>query len=137
MSVRKRKWRDKQGRVLEKWMVHIEYTSPTGSQQTIRKVSPVQTKRGAEQFEREVRQALLDGSIGKEQTQTQTRESEPVPEPGQAPTFAEFAAEFLAPAEEIGPLLAGLTTSTSPPALLVLTVAVPSPGSGVVSLVSW
>lgn len=94
MSVRKRKWRDKQGRVLEKWMVHIEYTSPSGSRQTIRKVSPIQTKRGAEQYEREVRQALLDGSFGKEQTQTQSVQV-------QVPTFAEFADEFLANYAEV------------------------------------
>jgi Arm DNA-binding domain len=65
MSARKRKWRDKHGRVQEKWMIHIEYTNPDGSRQTIRKVSPVQTKRGAEQYEREVRQALLDGVFGR------------------------------------------------------------------------
>ena len=48
MSVRKRKWTDKQGRSRERWMVHIEHTWPDGRKQVLRKVSPVQTKRGAE-----------------------------------------------------------------------------------------
>ena len=74
-------------------MVHIEYTNPDGSRQTIRKVSPVQTKRGAEQYEREVRQALLDGVFGKEQT--------PEAAPVQAPVFAEFAEEFMANYAEV------------------------------------
>ncbi len=65
MSVRKRKWDDKQGRTQEKWMVHIEHTHPDGSRQIIRKVSPVQTRRGAEQYERELRQSLLEGSLKK------------------------------------------------------------------------
>ena len=55
MSVRKRRWRDKQGRQHEKYMVHIQHTWPDGRKQTIRKVSPVQTKRGAERYERELR----------------------------------------------------------------------------------
>ncbi|NVB39585.1 tyrosine-type recombinase/integrase [Pseudenhygromyxa sp. WMMC2535] len=74
-------------------MVHIEYKHPNGSRQTIRKVSPVQTKRGAEQYEREVRQALLDGAFGKEEA--------PAPAPVQAPTFGEFAEEFLANYAEV------------------------------------
>jgi hypothetical protein len=72
---------------------HIEYTNPDGSRQTIRKVSPVQTKRGAEQYEREVRQALLDGVFGKEQI--------PEAAPVQASRFAEFAEEFLANYAEV------------------------------------
>jgi hypothetical protein len=33
-----------------------------GKRERVRKVSPVQTRRGAEEFERQIRQALLDGS---------------------------------------------------------------------------
>ena len=83
MTVRKRKWRDKQGRPREAWMCHIEHTWPDGRKQTIRKVSPVQTKRGAEQYERELRQQLLSGSWKGERKQ-------------QAPTLKDFVEEFLA-----------------------------------------
>jgi integrase len=81
MSVRKRKWRDKQGRQHEKWMVHIQHTWPDGRKETIRKVSPVQTKRGAEQYERELRLQLVSG---------QWKEAAK-----QVPTLAEFTDEFL------------------------------------------
>ena len=55
MSVRKRRWRDKHGHQRTSWMIHIEHTWPDGRRQTIRKVSPMQTTRGAEAYEREVR----------------------------------------------------------------------------------
>nr|WP_280523978.1 site-specific integrase [Enhygromyxa salina] len=85
--MRKRKWRDKHERQHEKWMVHIEHTRPDGTLQIIRRVSPVQTKRGAERFERELRQQL----------QEQPEKEETNPEPTQeTPTLAEFAEEFLA-----------------------------------------
>ena len=83
MTVRKRKWRDKQGRQNERWMIHIEHTWPDGRKQTIRKVSPVQTKRGAEQYERELRKELVSGKR-KEGAKKQT------------PTLQEFSKEFLA-----------------------------------------
>jgi integrase len=82
MSVRKRKWRDKQGRQREKWMVHVEHTWPDGRKQTIRKVCPVQTKRGAEQYERELRQQLVSGDWNGGAKQ-------------QTPTLEAFTEEFL------------------------------------------
>jgi integrase len=83
MTVRKRTWRDKQARQQTRWMIHIEHTWPDGRKQTIRKVSPAQTKRGAEQYEREVRLQLASGSWKEHDKQ-------------QVPTFEEFADEFLA-----------------------------------------
>ena len=50
----------------KRWMIDIDYTHPTGQLQRVRKVSPIQTRRGTEQYEREVRQALADGTYGKE-----------------------------------------------------------------------
>ncbi len=84
MTVRKRQWRDKQGCAREKWMIHIEHTWPDGRRQTIRKISPAQTKRGAEQYEREIRSMLVSGrwKDGKPQQQT--------------PTLKAFSKEFLA-----------------------------------------
>lgn len=75
MSVRKRG---------ERWIVDIDFEHPDGARERIRKVSPVQTKRGAEAYEREVRQALLSGTYnGKEE------------ESKQVVTLTEFAKEFM------------------------------------------
>lgn len=52
----------------------------------IRRKSPVNTKRGAEEYERRVRRELLDGTFEKRE------EEEP---PKEIPTFAAFAVEFL------------------------------------------
>lgn len=84
MSVRKRKWTDKHGHEHEKWMIHVEHTWPDGRRQTIRKVSPVQTKRGAEQYEREVRLQLISGQWGDDEDKPNT------------PTLEAFADEFIA-----------------------------------------
>jgi integrase len=46
--------------------VDISYEHPDGRQERVRKVSPVQSKRGAEHYERQLRQALLDGTYGRE-----------------------------------------------------------------------
>src|SRR6266545_611270 len=63
MSVRRKRRRDlKTGAVSEKWMVDIDFELPTGERERIRKVSPVQTRRGAEEYERQIRQSLLDGT---------------------------------------------------------------------------
>ena len=45
-----------------KWIVDIVYTHIDGREQRITRTSPVQSRRGAERFERQVRQALLDGT---------------------------------------------------------------------------
>lgn len=80
MSVRRIKRRDPNtGAVREFWQVDIDFQHPDGRRQRIRRVSPVQTRRGAERYERELRQALLDGSFGRREV----------------PKFATFAAEWL------------------------------------------
>jgi len=67
----------------EKWMVDIEFVHADGRAERIRKTSPVQTRRGAEAYERQIRQALLDGSYGKE------KETD-------VPTLEKFQTEFIA-----------------------------------------
>ena len=57
-----------------------------GRAQRIRKFSPVQTKRGAEQYEQQLRQSLLDGTYGKQEEEEVPRET---------PTLAAFAKEFI------------------------------------------
>ncbi|MCR9161693.1 MAG: tyrosine-type recombinase/integrase [Nannocystaceae bacterium] len=81
MSVYKRTWPTKNGTTGTTWMVQIEWRNPDGTRRSIRRKSPIQTKRGAEKYEREVRAALADGSYGKEVKRM--------------PTVAEFAEEFM------------------------------------------
>jgi integrase len=64
-------------------MVDIAYTHPDGRLERIRKVSPLQTRRGAEQYERALLQALVDGTYDKKE------------EKNEIPTLAKFADEFI------------------------------------------
>jgi integrase len=80
MSVRRRTNRDREtGAAVTRWVIDIDFEHPDGRRERIRKVSPVQNQRGAEQYERELRQALLDERYGKKEV----------------PTFAAFFAEFM------------------------------------------
>jgi len=72
MSVRLRKWTNKEGVVLQRWSVDVQIQLPGRTLQRVREFSPVNTRRGAEQFERQLRQSLLDGSYGKEAEPTPT-----------------------------------------------------------------
>jgi len=47
-----------------KWCVDIEWPNADGGTRRIRKTSPVQTKVGSERYERELRNALSDGTYG-------------------------------------------------------------------------
>jgi integrase len=61
-------WRDPEtGAGKESWVIDIELVMPDGKKSPrVRKVSPIQTRRGAEDYERSLRQSLLDGTYGKE-----------------------------------------------------------------------
>jgi integrase len=68
MSVRTVRRRDpKSGATRQFVMIDIDYQHPDGRRERIRRVSPVQTRRGAEQYERQVRAALLEGTFGREE----------------------------------------------------------------------
>src|SRR5690349_12958079 len=83
MSVRLRKWQNKAGKAEEAWQVDFIFHHPDGRKQRVVKFSPVQTRRGAEQYERELRASLLNGTFGKENA-------------GERPmTLADFAPRFL------------------------------------------
>ncbi len=85
MTVRKRRWTTKAGEIKETWMVHIEVTNPDGSKgKPIRRKSPIQTRRGAEAFERQLRQQLVAGTWN-----TQKKE---------VPTVEQFSPDFLSEA---------------------------------------
>jgi integrase len=66
-----------------RWMIDAHIRLPNGSVVRVRKVSPVQSKRGAAQYEREVRAAVLDGTWGKKGGERAV------------PTLADFATFFL------------------------------------------
>src|SRR3989339_901288 len=50
-----------------KWIVDIVFTYPDGRTQRIEKTSPVQSRRGAEAYERDVRQSLLSGNYNRKE----------------------------------------------------------------------
>jgi integrase len=79
MSVRRITRRQKKtGKPREFWMVDVVFEHVDGRMERIRKVSPVQTKRGAEEYERKLRAELLS----------------PTPKPKEvAPTFDKFVDE--------------------------------------------
>jgi hypothetical protein len=73
MSARQVTDRDpKSGATRKFWMVDVNYEHPDGRIERVRKVSPVQTRRGAEQYERSIRDALCSGAYGR-------KEKEPAP----------------------------------------------------------
>ena len=85
MSVRRMRRRDpKTGAATERWFVDVDFELAGGKRERVRKVSPVQTRRGAEEFERQIRQALLDGCYFK-----------PAEEVKEVPTFDAFKERFL------------------------------------------
>jgi hypothetical protein len=75
MSVRLRKWTTKAGKVLERWTIDVKVALPAQRRRRIRDFSPVNTRRGAEQYERQVREALLAGTLGKEVKEVPTLEA--------------------------------------------------------------
>jgi integrase len=84
MSVRLRKWKDKQsGKQCEAWVTDVQFQHADGRVERIRKVSPINTRRGAEQYERDLRLALAQGRYGKEVVAEQV------------PTVEQFAECFL------------------------------------------
>lgn len=64
-----------------KWIIDLQFEWPDGARKRIRRVSPVQTRRGTEKYERMVRTALLDG--------TYRTKRKPVP------TIAEYVPDYL------------------------------------------
>ncbi|AGC44555.1 phage integrase family site specific recombinase [Myxococcus stipitatus DSM 14675] len=89
MSVRQRKYTDKDGRNQQVWFVDIKFRHASGEVERVRKDSPVNTRRGAEQYERDIRAALLMGTFRKE------REPETTEEAKKAPRLKDFTARFL------------------------------------------
>ncbi len=81
MSVRKHGWTNKAGGRSERWMVDVKMNVPGRGIVRIRDFSPIDTRRGAEQHERNIRNALADGSWWKAKQET--------------PRMADFEKDFL------------------------------------------
>ncbi len=62
-------------------MIDLHFEWPDGRRKRIRRVSPVQTRHGAEKYERKIRAALLDGSYRSKRNL--------------APTIAEYLTDYL------------------------------------------
>lgn len=93
MSVRRAKRRDpRTGAVKEFLLVDLDVQCPDGRRVRVRKVPPVQTRRGAEQYERQLRQAILDGTWDKRKEEAKTA---PAESPKAVPTVREFGREFI------------------------------------------
>ena len=60
MSVWKRKWKDASGLEREAWVVDVQAVGKDGRMRRVRRVSDVQTRRGAERLEHEIRDELLN-----------------------------------------------------------------------------
>jgi len=67
------------------WFVDFVYAHPNGQKERVRRKSAVQTRRGAEEYERQLRASLLDGTYGKKEEVQVTI----------VPMFKNFAQEFL------------------------------------------
>lgn len=78
-----------------KWMIDIVYINPQGQETRIRRVSPVQTRRGAEAHERKLRQELEAGTYRKESQPQTPGAAEPNPTPATAPTVTKFVEVFI------------------------------------------
>lgn len=87
--MRQRKYTDKDGRNQHVWFVDIKFRHASREVERVRKDSPVNTRRSAEQYERDIRAALLMGTFRKE------KEPETTEEAKKAPSLKDFTARFL------------------------------------------
>lgn len=94
MTVRKITTRRPNGTTYDRWMIDVAVELPNGLLERVRKVSPIQSKRGAEAYEQEVRAAILYDARHKPAQAT------PTPPPAAAPTpapplFGAFFEEYM------------------------------------------
>ncbi|MCA9709639.1 MAG: site-specific integrase [Myxococcales bacterium] len=76
-------------------MIDIQIEMPDGTITRVRKVSPVQTKRAAEQYEREIRAMLVARVFGKEEPKKRRERRNKEAKEKAVPRFAGFAATFI------------------------------------------
>lgn len=97
MSVRRETRTDpKTGRKREFLIVDVCVQHPDGRTERVRRVSPIQTKKAAKQYEAELRHELLHGTHGKEVNTSGKEDGNPTSRKGKkVPTLKEFAREFI------------------------------------------
>lgn len=83
MSVRRRKWVDRQGAPHDAWVIDVQVVGKDGRARRVQRVAPVQSRRAAEKLEYEVRSELVEAD---DRVLSSSIES---------PTLAEFAGRFL------------------------------------------
>lgn len=83
MSIRRRKWVDRQGVAQEAWVVDVQAVGKDGRLRRVQRVAPVQNRRAAERLEHEVRNELIEAD---ERVAGESMES---------PTLRAFAERFL------------------------------------------
>ncbi len=94
MSVRRVTRRDpRTGAARQFWLVDIVFVHADGREERVRKVAPLQTKRGADEYERQLRTAMLDRIHGKEENRGETAGQ--APPKREIPTLRSFAKEFI------------------------------------------
>jgi integrase len=89
MTIRKVTSKHSDGTESERWMVDVQVEHADGRVERVRKVSPIQSKRGAEQYEQEVRANLLFAA------RRPPPLPDPPPRPPEMPTFGEFVEEYM------------------------------------------
>jgi integrase len=82
VSIREREWKDAEGNVQTAWAIDVKMKVPGRGVVRVRQASPINTKRGAEQYEQRVRAALLHGTFQKEEIKPKT-------------TFSQFLGRYL------------------------------------------
>ena len=93
MSVQKRRF-PRKGESHSYWVIDFVFRHADGRRERIRKNSPVQTRRGAEQYEREVREALLTKGEEKRRRAAQ-RAQKGAAKTLPCPRVDQFLAEFI------------------------------------------
>ncbi|MBE7485945.1 MAG: site-specific integrase [Polyangiaceae bacterium] len=83
MSIRRRKWVDRQGVAHEAWSIDVQAVGKDGRLRRVQRVAPVQNRRAAERLEHDVRNELLEAD---DRVASESVES---------PTLREFAERFL------------------------------------------
>lgn len=82
MTIRKRVWKNRDGSSSSAWVVDIHYRHPDGRVQRIQKQSPGNSKRDAQDYERQLLASLLAGTYNTH-------------DPAAIPTVEQFAREWL------------------------------------------
>lgn len=84
MGVRRETTTMRSGKTVTRWRVDVTYRHPDGRKERVAKVAQIQTRRGAEQEERDIIAALQDGTYNVKRSAAKV------------PTFAEFQEEYFA-----------------------------------------